>query len=329
MRCGVLICAVFIAYSPASSQESRLSPAQPNQFEIGRRTFFDFGPPFDFYEVFLVRPTSGGSSIERITLTPAGDECVAPAKIEIASASLSESPATLLGSTNLCKIPEKTLGRELKRCKNCLVFSGAEVVMQVQCGTHSRLIRSNILDKDMFDPAAHTPKHTSWTMQLLERLDTAVGPGVMDKPMFPISEKEAHSANKLHSVTLQDLSAGKYDVLFQGAPNKPSDLYRAAQNPPPPPSVRLMDSAPIAPENFVAPGYPPLARLAHVEGVLSFTVEIDANGGTGILVFQSGHPLLREAVKKAVSGWKFRQDASIQQIKATIEFTLNCSRPTP
>lgn len=155
----------------------------PTEFEIGRRTFFDFGPPFDFYEVFLVKPNTGGLSIERITLTPSSNSCLESAKVEYANANLDENITSLL-KYNPCAIPEKDLRKETKRCKKCLVFSGAVVAMQAKCGSVTRIIRANILDRDMFDPAPHTPPNTTWTMNLLARIDNAVGPGVMDKPMF-------------------------------------------------------------------------------------------------------------------------------------------------
>jgi hypothetical protein len=82
---------------------------QPGQFEIGRHTFFDCGPPFNFYEIFVVRPSPAGISVERITLTPPGQKCVAPAEVKAASASTSESVAQLLGDKNPCSIPEKAL----------------------------------------------------------------------------------------------------------------------------------------------------------------------------------------------------------------------------
>jgi hypothetical protein len=330
MRCSVIVCAVLVSCAvlvlcnPAKPQKHPVSSPQPNQFEIGRHTFFDFGPPTDFYELFIVRPTANGTSINRITLTPPGNVCIAPAKLETASASISAPPTGLLGSTNPCTIPEKALRRELKRCKNCLVFSGAEVVMQVQCGTQTRRIRSDILDRDMFDVAPKTPEHTSWTMRLLQRMDSAVGPGVMDKPMFPIPETGEPPARESDAAVLRDLSAGKYDALFQGAPDKPSDLYRASQIPQPPPRVRLVSSVPLQPEVFVQPEYPVLARMARIEGTVSFKFDIDRDGGATNLTFESGHPLLRAVLTRAVGGWRFPKDASDQQIHAMIEFTLNC-----
>jgi hypothetical protein len=164
--------------------------------------------------------------------------------------------------------------------------------MQVQCGPQTRMIRAEILDKDMFDPAANTPIYTSWTMQLLDRLDKARGPGVMDKPVFPISESDQAPAMALDSESLKDLAAGKYDALFPGASDKPSDLYRAAQNRPPTPSIRLAKNLAIQPLEFALPKYPPLARVAHIQGDVVFKFEIGQDGSASNFKLVSGHPCL-------------------------------------
>ncbi len=295
----------------------------PTQFEIGRRTFFDFGPPFDYYEVLVVRPTEHGSSIERITLTP-GYTCT-PAKVEIASASMKESVSDLLDGANPCTIPEKELRRELKRCKKCLVFSGADVAMQVQCGAQSRIVRADIRDKDWFDAAPDTPKHTSWMMQLLARLDQAVGPGVMDKPIIDLDEGVSASV-PAKSESVHELSLGKYDGLFPGTSDRPSNLYTEAQNPPPAPSVRLVSSSPFQPQTPLLPSYPPIAKLARVEGQVVFKLDVDKDGKTKNFVLERGHPLLKGAVEQAVGKWVFPADAANQHVEAVIEFKTNCAK---
>jgi hypothetical protein len=331
MRSSVVVCAFlaacFAPFLSTSASPKKHAPASPtpDQFIVGRHTFFDFGPPTDFYELFVVRPAPKGSSIERISLTPPADICIAPAKVETVSASSSETPSELMGSTNPCAIPEKELSRELKRCKNCLVFSGAKVVMQVQCGTQTRLVRSDILDRDMFDAATKTPQHTSWTMALLQKMESVVGPGIIDtQRIFSIPEADQPPASKSDSGVLLELGAGRYDALFEGAPDKPSDLYRASQIPQPLPKVQLTSSVPFQPDELVQPVYPPLARMAHIEGALSFNFVIDNDGGTSTLTFESGHPLLRGVVEEAVKHWKYPKTSAGQQIHATIEFILNC-----
>lgn len=324
MRGRLLICVILVCGTPVVAQSPHTVSTPPSQFEVGLHTFVDMGPPFDFYEVFIVRSTGGGTSVEKITLTPPGQECVQPAMVETTSATISESVSALLGSKNPCLIPEKSLRRELKRRKDSLVFSGAHVVMRVQCGKQARLIRSDILDKDMFDPKPNTPEHTSWTMQLLARLTEATGPGVLDKPIFLTFEEEKPPREDSPSVNLEGLIAGEYDALFLGAPHKPSDLYRQAQVRPPAPTVQLLSSLPVQPEEVVLPTYPPLARLARIEGDVSFTAEVDANGHASKVAFESGHPLLRGVVFDAVAGWRFSKNAAGEQIHAVIAFALNC-----
>ena len=327
MRWILCLWVALVSSSPTFAQaKSPVTPA-PGQFEIGRHSFFDFGPPSDFYDLFIVRPAASGTSIERISLTPPGDSCLQTAKVEVATATVSESIATILGNTNPCAIPEKKLHRELKRCKKCLVFSGAKIAMEVQCGSQTRIIRSDILDRDMFDPAAKTPEHTQWTMQLVQFLDKAVGPGVMDEPMFPVSESAEAPVKSTDPEALRDVGAGKYDALFPTAPDTPSDLYRASQTRPISPSIRLMSSAPLEPEVFVAPVYSPIARLGHIQGFVSFTIDTDFDGRVKNLIFDSGSPFLQTSVKKASSEWKFPQNPSALQIHAVIEFSLNCPQP--
>jgi TonB family protein len=322
MRSWALGCLIATLCNAALPQNQRSVP-MPQQFEIGRHPYFDFGPPFDFYELFIIRPMGGGSSLERITITPAGDKCFAPEEVETQGATTTDSVASLLGPTNPCAIPEKDLRRELKRRKKHLVFSGADVVMQVRCGTQTRLIRSDILDRDMFDPAPRTPEHTAWTMRLLSRLDQLIGPGVIDKPLFAISENRVADAFP-DSPNLLDLGKGKYDALFQGAPNRPSDLYDVAKVPRPPPIVRLLRSSPAEPEVPTMPEYPKLARMTHVEGQVEFTVDVDLRGKATNVTIERGHAFLREAVKEAASSWRFPREVPGLQIHATLEFGLNC-----
>jgi protein TonB len=87
-----------------------------------------------------------------------------------------------------------------------------------------------------------------------------------------------------------------------------------------------MTSTPVPPEVFVQPGYPPLARMAKVEGSVSLRIEVDTDGAVTDSTIVSGNPLFARAVKEAVVGWKFPRDASQREVQATIEFILNCGK---
>lgn len=325
MQRAVAICGALLVCAVALSLEPRAAVAGPTQFEIGVHTFIDMGPPFDFYEVYVVHSTPNGASVERIRLTPAGNPCLQPAEVEVAKTSMHARIADLLGSMDPCAIPEKALRQELSRGKKGLVFSGANVLMEVQCGARTRFIRSEILDRDMFDAAPHTPQYTSWTMRLLEKLEKPFGPGVLDRPIFPTLAQEKRHPETSDAATIKDILAGVYDGLFPGAPDKPSELCREAEKPPPPPpSVRLVSSEPLHPASFALPGYPPLARLVEVEGKVSLKVGVSADGTVTQMSVESGHPLLGPAAKDAVSRWKFPKGAQDRQTQVTLDFKLNC-----
>jgi TonB family protein len=325
LYCGFLLVALFLG-GAGSPQGRRLQPPFPSEFLIGRHTFIDVGAPNDFYELFSIRAADKGTSIERVVVTPPGVACLEPATVKIASVSIKESVTDLPGKTNPCTIPERELRGELKRCNKCLVFSGADVVMQVQCGDQSRRIRTDILDRDMFDPNPRTPEHTSWSMTLLGRLDAAFGDTVMEQPILTaLGQPESRAAESKPTPLSEEVRQGRLDALFEKAPDRLSDVFRQSQLPPPaPPSVELLNSSPFRPIVFDLPKYPALANSARVDGEVTLTFDITADGGTSNLKILAGAPLLRGTVEAAVAGWKFPKEAAGQQVRATLAFKINC-----
>jgi TonB family protein len=323
MRSAVIALALVNVFAMALSKDRKPSPPVPDRFVIGRDTFFDFGPPFHYVELLLVSPAGDGTTIERVILT-AGYKCTLPPKIEVAKATMRQSVAELFGRTNPCTIPEKDLNRELTRRKHYLVFSGANISMQVQCSGETRIIRSDILDKDMFDPHAGTPEHTSWTMEILAQLDQALGPGVMDKPMITLPGDSDETPPPVNPATFQEIGTGEYDALFPGTTDKPSQIYLSTQKTIPGPTVSFVSSSPFQPILAPLPEYPPIARAASEEGTFTFAVDVQPDGRTTNFEVEQGNPLFRAAVEIASHEWVFPKQAAGQRVVATVEFALNC-----
>ena len=300
------------------------APAMPTELAIGVRTFFDFGPPFNYYDIFLVKSAGNKVEVERISLTPAGVDCLQPAKAEIAKGFIDESIEVLLNQVNPCAVPEKELHKEAQRCKKCLVFSGADVRMQVQCGGQQRLIQSSVLDRDWFDPNAGTPSNTSWTMKLVGRLNEAVGPGAMDKPIFAIEDGKMARTDAIPAETVKEIESGTYDALFASASDKPSELIRAAQIHVAAPSVEFVETNSVRPVAYELPKYPPIARAARIEGLVELSAKIDNNGNVDSVSLITGHPMLRGAAQAAVATWKFPTEAAGREVQLKIQFNLNC-----
>lgn len=327
MRLSALLLVVLVLSGPSAAQKSA-SATWPTQFEIARVTHFDVGPPLDYYELFLVRPANTGTSIRRVSLTPAADQCLRTAKTEVAVGSVNESVRALFAGSNPCAIPEKKLRLEEKRCKHCMVFSFATTVMQVQCGSETRLIRAEVLDRDMFATNPKTPQYTSWTMALLKRLEDAVGPGVLDEPMLPLTDEQKSSSPHLDPQIAQDLSNGKYDALLSGGDERASAIFKDSQRPAPVPTVRLVSSTPLAPTTFVSPVYTPIAKVAHIQGAVSIRIDTDDDGNVMSVALDAGSPFLFGPTRAAATQWKFPPNPTHQEIRATLNFMLNCpSKP--
>ena len=72
---------------------------------------------------------------------------------------------------------------------------------------------------------------------------------------------------------------------------------------------------------FVAPVYPPLARMARVEGSVFVKVELDGSGNVMTADVIEGHPMLRQAAVDAVKKWRFSSfgnPVETVQVKFTI-----------
>jgi TonB family protein len=315
----------FLSIPTALCAAQTTSPAFPDRVVIAQDSFIDIGPPFHFYELIRVIPSKDGVSIERVLVTPEGQSCVQPAKVESRSVTLHETIPELLQGRNPCLIPGKELQRELKRRKKGLVFSGANVTMRATCGNRDRLIRMDILDRDMFDTRAATPEHTSWTMKVLAAIDEVSGPGGMDTPMFSTAEEA--TARMPETETISELRLGKYDSLF-GKNVDISEVVRESDEPPPvPPSVELVAVTPRAPVSPELPKYPPIARVARLEGTVNVTFDVDASGKAVHLAFAGNAKnvlMLERAVELAIARWTFPESTFGREGQASFQFKLNC-----
>lgn len=324
---GTCICVLGFVCNVAAAQTP--SSGMPAQLTIARHTFFDFGPPNDFYEIIDVEQNGNELSVQRALVTPPGNACVQPATIELSSGALHESMDELLQSKNPCVIPEKGLHKEKQRCKKCLVFSGVDVTMQVKCAGTNRQIRTDILDRDLFDSAANTPKNTSWSMAVLQKLDKALGPGAMDRPIFAVGATQP--AQIAQGRLVDQILAGAFDPMFGSQVSVSAIARDATKGPPPPPAIQIEQVSPIAPIAPELPNYPPIAKLAHVQGLVEATFDVGEDGVVRNIDFvgESQVRMLQPTVTESISKWRFPESARGQSEKASIRFQLNCGPAHP
>lgn len=307
----------------AVAQTTSSSAAMPDRLTIGENTYFDFGPPFDYYEIYILEAKSSGTAAERITVTPRGDACLQPAKVDTAMAVLPQTLMQLLGNKSPCLIPEKALRPEAKRCRHCLNFSGAKITMQVSCGGKDRLIPFNILESDWFDKEPNTPQHTSQTLQLLSSINSALGSNVVDRPMFATGDSAPQPPAQA-SAHLSDLASGKFDVLFPSPLDKVSELYEESQVPHQPPTVTLAKESELFPLEAKLPSYPPIARAAHIQGEVTLRLEVQPDGTVGAVSAESGPEMLKAGAIASAKAWVFPKSDVKRSVTEKVAYKLDC-----
>jgi hypothetical protein len=325
MRIVVTIGFVLVINCICMAQKQKSQEPFPTEVVIGRDSFIDIGPPFNYYDLTFLRSEGEKTDVERISLTPPADACYPRAEIAIAHVSLSEPLSSVLQGTNPCTVPEKALKDELKRRNKGLVFSGMNVSIQVACTGGVRVMRADILDRDIFDAHPSTPQYTAWSRALFDKLDQATGDHPWDKPIFPVSEVSPAAPPALQSAALQAIAEGRFDAIFGSTPERPSALYRMAQNVFRKPFIELTSSEPFRPTEYTDPVYPPIAKAARVQGSVEFHLTIGSGGLAKDIAIDSGPRMLWQAVSDAIAKWKFSTIDSGEIIHGSIRFGLNCA----
>ena len=158
----VLTIAMFLVFvGTGVAQKHKDQEPLPKEIVIGRDSFIDVGPPFNYYDLTFLRSEGEKTDVERISFTPPADTCYPRAEIRVAHLSLDETLSRVLKGMNPCTIPERKLKAELKRRNKGLVFSGMNVSIQVGCASGIRILRADILDRDIFDEHPNTPQYTA------------------------------------------------------------------------------------------------------------------------------------------------------------------------
>jgi TonB family protein len=108
--------------------------------------------------------------------------------------------------------------------------------------------------------------------------------------------------------------------------------YLGANAKPHEPTVTLLNVGDVPWDLYFPPQYPPLTKMAGIQGKVAFEIDVDNSNGElrQVRVF-SGHPLLQKAVREAAKGWKLKPSQLTQgkRFLGVFDFSFNCpARPS-
>ena len=304
------------------AQDSRI--AQPEEIIIGRHSFFDFGPPMNFYEVYVLRVEGETTHVDRLLLTPPAGQCNEQTTFEWQTAVIRVPLTALLLDKDPCSITDKQITHEAHRKRDHLQFSGADLVMRISCSGRKRLLPIQLLEEDLFSDRPKPPTQTSWGMRVMGRLDSALGSNVADRPIFPLVS-EPSITDVSGSETVSNLAAGQYDDLFASPSHVLSRLYAETLQTRQVSTIRLLSSS-IAPITSPSPNYPPIGRAAHVEGTLQMHATILLSGRLIDITRVSGPELLVLNTTNTLKAlWSFDKVNAGKPVDIVLGFDLNCN----
>ena len=151
---------------------------------------------------------------------------------------------------------------------------------------------------------------------------------LMSRVSSAVTEFDSHAATMF---SLKPSPDGNANYSLRISVTSAPALAVAPPPPPPgPPQSRMIGSDVMAANKIqtVIPVYPPLAKSARIQGVVKFVVTVGADGSVQDAQLVSGHPLLVQAAKDAVTQWIYKPtllngEPIAVQTTVDVNFTLS------
>lgn len=155
------------------------------------------------------------------------------------------------------------------------------------------------------------------------------------------SEQDDLALQKLGEKLVPELTSGKHDRVLDaafhgnvGSWKSPrfQSLLENYHGPIPLPEAaasyvtQLRNTADYRFSRFVVPAYPPLAKMARIQGDVQLQLKVEAaTGEVNSLSVVSGHTLLIGSAAEAARRWRFEaRSLGSETVDVTIEYLLRC-----
>ena len=341
---GVLCGLALAARAQTARNGSDISG--PTKFYAVSSTFWDNGPAWDYH--ILEAKQDGTDTLVRDIMIksaqlPCGPSCTVKAKIRRLQ---NTSPAELVGDNNPCAVDQAELRRDLRRAKRALkhtlLFSSAEFGIVATCGSKETVLHLPLLP---FPLAARGSPRILRSYDLLSDLETRV---FGTSPVFQsagetkvfedVPAGKTDDEETAGEELVPELRSGVFDRALWDDCQKPlcagEGLNHVLEIYIPPehrtePIVSWVNRPSYGLLKCELPPYPPLARMARVEGDVELEIQVDERTGLVVgVTAMAGHPLLQAAAVQAVKQWCFRPEKRPEGVTGTLvklRFSMNCS----
>jgi TonB family protein len=338
---------LFVCMAAKSALARPAAVPEVRRFYAVGHTFWDNGPMWDYHIVEAKQ--DGSDTLVRDVLiisvqSPCGPSCTVKARIKHLH---NTTPATLVGENNPCAVDQRELLRELRRNRRALkhtqLFTFADFVIVADCGGKETVLQLPLLP---FPAGPHGPPRIERSYDLLRDVEKRVfGTDQVfntsaDMKIFDDleGEKGGEDDERTGAALVPELRSGAYDRALWGDCKKAAcagqGLKGVLETYVPPdqrtePAVSWVKPPSYKFVKVALPGYPPLARLARVQGDVELELQVDERTGLVVgVAAMSGHPLLLRTAHQAARDWQFqpeKQPEGVKKNKVVLRFDMKCN----
>ncbi|HEV2246022.1 MAG TPA: energy transducer TonB [Terriglobia bacterium] len=342
----VLVLCAGLVEGPSLSSRTRANrnETELQRFYVVAHRVSDAGPSWFDY-IFDVKPDGKNVIVRSIRIASEKAYCPALVEVKAAERRLPDiSVRQMAHRIHLCSIREEDVDHAIADSKARTlrsIFEGERFGIVAQCDNSQRLF--TLPYPETLDMAAL--KRNAPKVAALYGLESQVYKRAFgDRDIFyDITPAEDLELQRYGASLVAELRSGLYDLGFADETERrscqasaPCDLgltrnllrgYEGPGHKPHEPTSALVDPEKYHLVRYVQPEYPPLAKMARIEGKVEVEISVDrASGSVKQVRAISGHPLLQKSAVTAVKGWVFRptRGALAGPVSAVLNYSLGC-----
>jgi len=321
-------------------------------FYVVREAISD-ASPFWFKYILEVSPDKDGATVRYIRIAPLNSWCRHAITLKAAVVHLrGRSPRDLVGAGNPCVVTHDDFERVIENSRVAHMeglFDSALWNVVARCGNTEKVFHFPYPERVDLDRL----KKRSPRVKALWNLESKIVKKAFGKKsvFYDIPHDRDLELQRLGVELLPELRSGRYDKGFHdycsdsrtgsgtsqgsiGAPAQPcsrqplASLLRDYREPllSQEPIPQLVNADELHFLKFELPNYPPLAKLASIQGQVVLNVKFDQESGDAKdVTILSGHPLLAKSAQAAALRWKLDPKAqTANPMRVVLNYAFNC-----
>ena len=283
-------------------------------------------PPFGSDFVLDVTPKGADVRVRYIRIGPLGSGCWRTITVKAVETMLRDTtPAKIVGTNNPCAVSPEVFSETLgKYGKTGTLLSSVSFGIVAKCGEREVALRFPYRAQINLERLKQGAPRVAELLNLWDEVKTTAFGSA--EPFQGSSVETDLDLQQAGAAIVPELMSGRFDRGFAGGSiSKQLSDYRGPVRPADY-TVQLMNADAYQFASYVAPAYPPAAKVTQAHGRVLLQLRMDRETGeVQDVVALNGDPVLTPAATGAAMKWRFVPGTVTEQpIHAMLDFAWRC-----